>query len=222
MAFRLGLNILAHRIQDRLRFELGLAYEVETIFVPLNAERVHVVIVSDATEQNVRRVTEEALRTIEELAGDGPSEEELEDELFQARRQYSNASELHSQLFYAAAQHLVGAEPETAASLLATHESLTSEDVARSLEAARASLLAIVPELDVDLPGLSPYPASSSTPIEGRRFRPPGLRLRSGGLPELVVGADGAARHTWASSAPRRGSTSPSPSCGTRTGRGCS
>jgi hypothetical protein len=88
--------------------------------------------------------------------------------------------------------------------------------VARSLEAARASLLAIVPAVDVDLPGLSPYPASSSTPIEGRRFRTPGLRLRSTGLPELVVGADGAAVNLGGS-APRRGSTSPSPSCGTRT-----
>ena len=119
MAFRIGLNVLAHRIQDRLRFELGLAYDVETIFVPLTAERVHVVIVSDATDDNVRRVTQEALRTIEELAADGPSDEELEDELFQARRYSANASELHSQLFYAAAQHLLGAPHETAASLLA-------------------------------------------------------------------------------------------------------
>ena len=192
MAFRVGLNVLAHRIQDRLRFELGLAYNVETIFVPMTAERVHVVIVSDATDDNVRRVTQEALRTIEELAANGPSAEELEDELFQARRYSANASELHSQLFYAAAQHLLGAPHETAASLLATQERLTSEDVARSLEEARKTLLVIVPDLPVELPGLSEYPNSSATVVEGRRFRPPGLRLRSGSLPELVVGDEGA------------------------------
>lgn len=192
MAFRVGLSILAHRIQDRLRFELGLAYNVETIFVPLTAERVHVVIVSDATDDNVRRVTQEALRTIEELATDGPSDEELEDELFQARRYSANASELHSQLFYAAAQHLLGAPHETAASLLATQEALTSEDVARSLEEARQTLLVIVPDVPVELPGLSAYPISSNTVVEGRRFRPPGIHLRSSSLPELVAGPEGA------------------------------
>lgn len=192
MAFRIGLNVLTHRIQDRLRFELGLAYNVETIFVPMTAERVHVVIVSDATDDNVRRVTAEALRTIDELAADGPSDEELDDELFQARRYSANASELQSQLFYAAAQHLLGAPDETAASLLAAQERLTSENVARSLEEARTTLLVIVPDSPVELPGLNEYPNSSATVVEGRRFRPPGLRLRSGSLPELVVGAEGA------------------------------
>ena len=192
LAFRVGLNVLAHRIQDRLRYELGLAYDAEMVFVPLTADRVHVVIVSDSTDQNVPRVAAEALRTIDELADGGPTDEELEDELFHARRYSASREELPSQLFYAAAQSLMGAEHQTAASLLAEQERLTSEDVAGSIAAARRTLLVIVPDVPVELAGVAEYPVYSPLRVEGRRFRPPGLRLRSGSAPELVVGADGA------------------------------
>ncbi len=191
LAFRVGLNVLAHRIQDRLRFELGLAYDVEVVFVPLTAERVHVVIVSDSTDQNVRRVAEEALRTIEELAADGPTAEELEDELFQARRSAANPSELHSRLFYAAAQHLMGAPHETAGSLLTAQEGSDerghrAQPRARARDAAR------------DRPGRARR-APRARRISGllchdRRgapLSPAGLRLRSAAVPELVVGEEG-------------------------------
>ena len=70
----------------------------------------------------------------------------------------------------------------------------------------------IVPDLPVELPGLSEYPISSATVVEGRRFRPPGLRLRSGSS----AGARGRRRRrvgqTWATSGPPRALTSASPS----------
>ncbi len=192
IAFRVGLSILRHRIQDRIRFELGLSYEVDPIFVPLTAERVHVVLVSDAAEHNARRVSAEMLEVLEALA-DGPTEAELEDELLETRAYSSDPTELGSQLYYETAQWLFGAPDRGARANLAEQERLTPADVAQAIEESRRSLLAIVPETVVSLPGLSDYPLSSPGVIgSGRRFRPPGLRLRrDADEPELVVGDEG-------------------------------
>lgn len=165
---------------------------MEAIFIPLSADRVHIVIVSDATDQNVRRVSAEMLSALETLAAEGPSAEELEDELLDARRYHADPSELPSQLFYTAAQHLLGAPAEPVRKLLAAQERLEPAEVARAIDEARRTLVAIVPEGVAELPGLAAYPVSSSVTVEGRRFRPPGLRLRrSDSEPTLVVGQTG-------------------------------
>lgn len=191
IAFRVGLNVLGHRVQDRLRFELGLSYEVEIVFIPLSAERVHVVLVTDASEHNVRRVSEEILRALEDLSADGPTAEELEHELEDARRYSSDASESPSQLYYAAAQSLLGAPHVDGRDLLAEQERATAADVARTIAEARRTLIAIVPDAQLDLPGLRRYPLAAATSLDGRTYRPRGLRLRRAGEPRLVVGGEG-------------------------------
>lgn len=193
VAFRVGLSILRHRIQDRIRFELGLSYEVETIFIPLTADRVHAVLVSDASEQNARRVSAEMLETLDALAAEGPTGDELEEELTENRVYSADPTGLTSQLYYAALQHLLGQpDPGTNANL-AEQERLTPADVARAMDDVRKTLLAIVPETVESLPGLGDYPVSSRGVIAGgRRFRPPGLRLRrAADAPELLVGEEG-------------------------------
>jgi len=192
VAFRVGLSILTHRIQDRLRFELGLTYDVETFFIPLTADQVHVVIVSDATDQNVRRVSVEMLGALEAMAADGPSAEELQDELLDTRRYHSDPSEVPSKLFYSAAQHLLGAPDMSGRAILAVQERLEPAEVRTAIHEARQTLVAIVPEGIADLPGLAAYPMSAPHAVEGRRFRPPGLRLRrSASEPNLVLGETG-------------------------------
>ena len=193
IAFRVGLSVLRHRAQDRIRFELGLSYEVESVFVPLTADRVHAVIVTDASEQNASRISAEMLEMLNALATEGPTEAELEDELFDARQYAADPTELTSQLYYAAAQHLFGDADSHARTYLAEQERLMSADVARAMDEARKTLLAIVPETVESLPGLTDYPVTSPGVIaNGRRFRPPGLRVRrSADDSELVVGEEG-------------------------------
>ena len=191
-AFRVGLSILGHRIQDRLRFELGLTYEVESVFVPLTAESVHVVIVCDATEQNARRVCEEILSTIDTLAADGPTPEELQEELLDTQRLAADRSQVTSQLFYAAAQHLMGESFKSAREHLETQERLTAAEVAAAIEVARRSAIVIVPEAPAELSGLNDYPTSSPVAVTGRRFTGAGVRLRRRGWePVLTVGEQG-------------------------------
>jgi zinc protease len=193
VALRTGLSILGHRIQDRLRFELGLSYDVGGAYSPLTADRAHVTLVCDATEQNSPRVAAEMLGVLDALAAEGPSDEELEHELAEHRANDADPAALPSHLDYLASQYLFGeASPETM-SFLAEQEQLTAADVTAAVESARSSMIAIAPETVESLPGLDDYPINSSGTIAaGRRFRTPGLRLRrSATEPELVVGAEG-------------------------------
>jgi hypothetical protein len=192
-AFRAGLNVLVHRIQDRLRYELGLTYGVEGVFVPLTGTRVHVVLVSDATDQHAQRVCTEMLHAFDVLAHEGPAPEELEDELADARRFAITRSEVPSGLFYAATQHLLG-QSSGVREHLAELEALTPADVAVAIGVARASILALVPESVGDVGGLRDYPISASHVITGKRYRPRGLKLRRADTdPVLVLGEDGVA-----------------------------
>ena len=192
-ALRTGLSILRHRIQDRLRFDLGLSYDVGGAYSPLTTDRVHVTLVSDATDQNSPRVADEMLAVLDALAAEGPSDEELEHELDDHRASHADPVVLASHLDYLASQYLFGdASPETV-SFLAEQEQLTAAEVAAAIASARGSMIAIVPETVESLPGLDDYPVNSPGTIDsGRRFRTPGLRLRrSESDPELVVGTDG-------------------------------
>jgi hypothetical protein len=192
VALRTGLSILRHRIQDRLRYELGLSYDVGGAYSPLTADRAHVTLICDSTEQNSPRVAAEMLAVLDALAAEGPSTEELEHELDDHRAGFADPAAVPSHLDYLVAQHLFGEATRETASFLAEQEQLTAADVTTAIGSARSSLIAIVPETVESLPGLEDYPVTSSGMIAGRRFRTPGLRLRRSSTdPELVVGAEG-------------------------------
>ena len=192
-ALRTGLSILRHRIQDRLRFDLGLSYDVGGAYSPLTTDRVHVTLVSDATDQNSPRVADEMLAVLDALAAEGPSDEELEHELDDHRASHADPVVLASRLDYLASQYLFGDPSPETVSFLAEQEQLTAAEVAAAIASARGSMIAIAPETVESLPGLNDYPVNSPGTIDsGRRFRTPGLRLRrSESDPELVVGTEG-------------------------------
>ena len=90
--------ILDHRVEERIRYELGLSYSPSAEFIPLTDGLVHVVMVADAMTVNTDRVVEEALAVLDVLAADGPSDEERRF----AERSLRDPNEIPSQLFYSA------------------------------------------------------------------------------------------------------------------------
>ncbi len=190
-AFAAAVSILEHRVEERIRYELGLSYSPSAEFMPLTDELVHVVVVVDTMAANSDRVVEETLSVLDTLAADGPNDEELDDERRFAERSIRDPTEIPGQLFYSAAQELLGAEFRQPAELARTRMELQHEDVATALREALGSLLVIAPPDTARPSRLSEYPLASTARIEGRAHSPVGLRIRRSGQPQLVVGVEG-------------------------------
>lgn len=191
IAFSAALSILEHRIEERVRYELGYSYSPEALFMPLTKDLVHVVLVVDTMAVNTDRVLDETLAVVDALATHGPTEEELDDERRFAARRLADPTEIGAHLFYAAAQHLLGAEFEQPAELEHARAALTGADVVEGLRPALDSLLVIAPP-DTQQPSrLAAYPLTSSEVVAGKVYRPRGRALRRSLRPELVVGPDG-------------------------------
>jgi zinc protease len=189
-ALAMVLDVLEHRLADRLRYELGLVYSVESVRSPLTKDETHVAVVADASETAVRRVAAEAVAVLRRLAEEGPTEDELEHERRLRRRDASAATELPSFLGFSAAQHLLGAPFESVEDLVAEGDGVTAEQVAEALRQAADRLLVVAPEEASELAGLAPYPLTSPRRVEGRRFRPQAI-VGSARKASLVVGDEG-------------------------------
>lgn len=190
-AFAAAVSILDHRVETKIRYELGLSYSPSAVFMPLTDELVHVVIVADAMAVNSDRVVEETLGVLDVLAVDGPTDEELDDERRFAERSLRDPNEVPSQLFYTATQELLGAEFNQPAELARTRAELQREDVATALRETLGTLLVIAPPETARPERLAAYPLQSTKTIQGRTHRPRGLGFRPSRLPQLIVGPDG-------------------------------
>lgn len=190
-AFAAAVSILDHRVEERIRYELGLSYSPSAEFIPLTDDLVHVVIVADAMTVNTDRVVEETLAVLDVLAADGPSDEELDDERRFAERSLRDPNEIPSQLFYSAAQQLLGAEFRQPAELARTRAELRREDVAEALRDALDTLLVIAPPETARPERLSAYPLESTDTVQGRTYRPRGFGFRPSRMPQLVVASEG-------------------------------
>jgi len=190
-AFAAVVSILEHRVQQRIRYELGLSYAPAAEFMPLTDELVHVVVAIDTMEANSSRVVEETLAVLDTLAAEGPTEQELDDERRFADRTMSDPTAIPSQLFYASAQHLLGAEFVQPAELARIRKELTRDEIASALAEALATLLVIAPPETARPARLAEYPLSSTAALGGRVYPSRGLGRRTSRLPQLVVGDEG-------------------------------
>ena len=190
-AFSAAVSVLEHRIQERIRYELGLSYSPTAEFMPLTKDLVHVVIVADAMAVNSSRVVEETLEVLDAVAADGPDEEELDDERRFAERSLRDPTEVPGQLFYSAASRLLGAEFEQPAALARTRAELSSEEVAGALREALDTLLVIAPPDTARPERLEAYPLESRSVLTGRVHHARGFGVRRSRLPQLVVGDEG-------------------------------
>lgn len=188
-AFGLGVRVLAHRLQDRLRYELGLSYDVDVAYIPLTGEVAHVAFTADAVAENVPQLAREALDALRSLAADGPTPDELQHETTESRRHWEDPTELPASLYFAAERHLLGLPFQSNAELQREREEVTPDEVTSVVAAAADTLLAVCPPDVTELPGLHAYPVDAPRRVEGRRFRPSSWRGRR--RVELVVGEDG-------------------------------
>ena len=191
LAFSAALSILEHRVLERVRFELGLTYAPEAMFMPLTNDHVHAVVGVDTLMANSERVVEETLLVLETLAADGPSDEELDDERRFAARALADPTAILGQLRYTTGQHLLGAEFVQPVEIEQLRAELTRSEIADALAEALGSLLVIAPPGTAQPARLSRYPLESTEVLEGKQYRPSGTRLRRSGGARLVLGTEG-------------------------------
>ncbi len=181
IAFSLGFGILERRLQNRLRFELGYSYAINADRQALTGSVSHSWIGGDVADDAAAHWCAEALEIFDALATDGPTSEELEQQIGVIRRAERAPGFWHSMLDWTAERHLLGLPYESHADTVREEEDATPEQVAATLRAARETLLVVTSGAVTELPGVAPYPLASPTRVSGRRHRPFALTDRRRG-----------------------------------------
>jgi predicted Zn-dependent peptidase len=190
-ATTLALDVLGDALRDRLRYELGLSYGIDTSSQPLSADLTHLVITGDVVDE---KASEWLAGALDVLGGLGAECDEARVETAKAahRRYEAEPSSVTGHAAWCADQELIGAPFESRSELAAEREALTTADVSRAISAFAPSLLVLGPELTYGFDDLAEYPYTSSTRVDGRSVRPAGIRsrLRRGGS-RLVIAPEG-------------------------------
>lgn len=188
-ALAAAVAIAHRRLRRRLRYEEGLSYSVDSLYDPLTATLAHLAFTADLLSAHAEPVRDGVVETLSELARVGPTKDELDREVLQARRDLSDRHNTGS-LHFMATNELLGAPMLDSSHLMLEWEALEPSDVAAALTHALESALLIVP-LDTggEVPGFAHYPVTSSKTVAGKRYFVG--RIRREKDPHLVAGPEG-------------------------------
>lgn len=177
-ATRLALDIYADALRERLRYELALSYSIEHDLHALTADVSHLCVTADVADEHIATWLEEATTILDQLAGDGPSDEVLTRTKARYRRYDRDEPAATGWAAMCAEWELVGRPVPTHADQAADYDAVTTGAVAQALDDMRATLLALGPD-GTPLPtGFTEYPVFSSARLGGRRHRPASRRDR--------------------------------------------
>lgn len=191
-----GLLVLERRLREALRYQRGVTYDTSWDYEPLTYDTAHVCFWADTLDENVDRVRNILLTTLDDLARTGPTTDELAIELKAWVEANRDPLAAPAQLFRRAHSELLGDPLPPADEIEREIGAVTSEKVAAALTEAAASLLLCVPA-EGSLPAgrFTPYPLVSPYTVDGkrtrRRRRGLGVRRFEGPERELVHGVDG-------------------------------
>jgi hypothetical protein len=186
----LAWEALNARLTDRLRHELGLVYQVATIYLPLDGSTAFLYAGVDAPREKIDGTVTAFMEVVHALRGKGPSE----DEIARLRRMGAdvvNADPVafaRNELWRVATARLLGHPAFTWEELMAERAAARAADVHEAFHAATDRGAVTAPaRLDLKIPGTAKEPPEA--PVEGKRFRP--RRRADGAIERLVVGAQG-------------------------------
>jgi hypothetical protein len=189
-AIHIASSIAHRRARQRLRFDQGLVYDVELDYEPVAPTVAHVMLGASCPDERIRQVVDGLLGIVRELGTDGPTQAELDQELGAYLRMYEDRDGRIALLASTAFDTLWGGPVRTPDELLAERRRV---DPAAARDALATALDTMLVMANCDpVPGLEPYPAWSSSRVQGREFGPAGFYL-PGRKPKerLYVGPDG-------------------------------
>ncbi len=184
------IRIIQRRAVHHLRTEKGISYAVDSSYQRLDDDQAHLTIVADALPDQTETVLQGLLTVLEDLARDGPTQEELDRDYEEAARAYASEDAILGDLANAARYELFGEDPKTQQQLLSELRDVTPAAQAAILNAAlNTSLWVIPPGTQYPTWRFRPFLEWSTTRVQGQR-----LRRRSGGGSKddtLMVAPDG-------------------------------
>jgi zinc protease len=190
-----ALRILTKRLQQRLRYELGVSYDISLSYQPLSATIALASIAATTSLEHADDVRDAFAAVIANLRTDGPTTTELATDVAMMRGEEQPFAAI-AEASRMAAQELVGAPPETRDELEQNARAVAPEDARAGFDAvATRMILTLPPEVPPPDSGFAIPPIRSPGTVAGRRF----IDVREGAFghateyPELVVGPTGIA-----------------------------
>lgn len=196
-SYALGLAWMAaeQRAIHRLRYERGLIYSLSATNHPPNREDANIVFLAECTVANVDAMRKGLLEVLDEIAADGPSDEERAQWLLAMETAAADPNSASSMAASYAEDELFG-DFETNEEALEKMRAVTAAEAAAALREAMKSALLAIPEEDAEPPP-PPYKeftsAQPTMQIDGRRFPPKGLKGRLGREGFAVLGENAVA-----------------------------
>jgi hypothetical protein len=186
------LEFAAGRLRNRLRYERGLTYEVAIDYDPVTTDLAHGALWATCLPEQAAAVRDGIVGVIEELATDGPTDEELADARKNYRRSAEDPESSAHQLMAAATNELLGYPVKSLADLSREMDALERPEISRRFAAAmETALLVIPPNCPSPESKFRPYPGWSETIVSGKTFRRGEMSFPWSKGPRLVVGTDG-------------------------------
>jgi zinc protease len=174
-AVNMGANIAHRRARQRLRFDEGLVYDVELDYEPIHPSTSHIMLGAECPDERIGQVVERLLGIARELAADGPTQQELDQEIDATMRQYEDRDGRIAFLVMTALDTLWGGRVRTVEE---SYEERRRVEPGAAAAAMRDGLETLLVMANCDpVPGLAPYPSWSPTRVDGREHAPAGFFL---------------------------------------------
>jgi hypothetical protein len=187
-----ALRMLTHRLEQRLRRDLGHSYEVSLDCVPLDASESVGSIFASCLVADIATVRDELLRVADGFASEGPTQEEIDWEVDALERVAEQDDCVLAELDSMAHDTLVGRPVTTIAAVIEELRALRGVEVRDTFAAAarRATLIDGADRAPATS-GWSTHPVWAPSALAGRRLDPVTRRFWQPRGEELVVGCDG-------------------------------
>jgi tetratricopeptide (TPR) repeat protein len=194
-ATSVALSVATQRLRMQLRTRAGISYNVNWWYEALDTEFAHVVLYADSRADDIVAARNTLIAVLDDLASDGPTDQELNDNLEEWKRDGLTPWSVCSHLFHLAESRLTGFPLGTLQDLCAERAALRPVEVALAMADALDTALLLLP---TDTPGpggrFAEYPIVSPQRIVGREFRRPRPRpWRRRPSERLTVGPGGVA-----------------------------
>lgn len=182
------LQVLERRLQQNLRYDRGIAYEVGASYFPLSGQTAHSTIWSDVLKDNAEVARDVTIETLEQLAAEGPTEDEVEQRRRDLEKAHTDPLAVPGKLDWVTQLYLLD-PPAADRDLIEETRAMTRADVQAAAAGLAPGALYVVPSGTTMPAGYERVPENSTDEVRGRVHRPVGTI--AGGDQKLVVGEEG-------------------------------